>query len=86
MFDDSRSFIGRPFPQSTLNYEFADSLEAGRDADVLERLKKWHGRAKLSEVQAESAFIQTFFVELWGYSAICSAMKWCSHGGDWSPT
>ncbi len=68
MFDDSRSFIGRPFLQGNLHYEFQDYLAAGKDADVLERLKKWHGRAKLSEVQAESAFIQTFFVELWGYS------------------
>jgi type I restriction-modification system DNA methylase subunit len=67
MFDDSRSFIGRPFLQSTLDYEFKDYLEAGKDEEVLARLKKWHGRAKLSETQAESAFIQTFFVETWGY-------------------
>ncbi len=68
MFDDSRSFIGRPFLQSTLDYESQDYLAAGNDGDVLARLKKWHSRAKLTETQAESAFIQTFFVELWGYS------------------
>jgi Eco57I restriction-modification methylase len=68
MFDDSRSFIGRPFLQATLHYEFEDYQTAGKDADVLATLKKWHGRAKLSETQAETAFIQAFFVELWGYS------------------
>jgi hypothetical protein len=67
MFDDSRSFIGRPFLQGNLHYEFEDYQAAGKDAEVLARLKKWHGRAKLSETQAEGAFIQTFFVELWGY-------------------
>jgi hypothetical protein len=68
MFDDSRSFIGRPFLQATLHYEFEDYQTAGKDSDVLATLKKWHGRAKLSETQAETAFIQAFFVELWGYS------------------
>jgi hypothetical protein len=29
MFDDSRSFIGRPFLQSTLDYEFQDYLAVG---------------------------------------------------------
>ncbi len=68
MFDDSRSFIGRPFLLGNLHYEFQDYLAVGKDSDVLAVLKKWHGRAKLSETQAESAFIQAFFVELWGYS------------------
>jgi hypothetical protein len=36
---------------------------AERDAELLERLKDWDGRLRLSETQAESAFTQTFFVD-----------------------
>jgi Eco57I restriction-modification methylase len=67
MFNDSRSFLGRPFLQSVFDFDFRTYLDEGRDAAVLAALKEWSGRAKLSETQAESAFIQKFFVELWGY-------------------
>jgi hypothetical protein len=67
MFDDQRSFISRSFLQATLDYEFRAYLDEGRDAEVLTKLQGWHARAKLTETQAEGAFIQTFFEELWGY-------------------
>ncbi len=68
MFDDQRSFISRSFLQSTLDYEFRAYIDAGRDADVLAKLQAWHARAKHSETQAETSFIQAFFVELWGHT------------------
>jgi Eco57I restriction-modification methylase len=67
MFDDSRSFISRSFLQSTLDFEFRAYLDEGRDAAVLVKLKSWSERTKQSETQAETAFVQTFFEELWGY-------------------
>lgn len=67
MLDDSRSFIGRAFLQSIYDIEFRAYLAEGRDAEVLAVLKAWDDRLRLSETQAESAFIQTFFVELWGF-------------------
>ncbi len=67
MFDDQHSFITRSFLQSNLHYEFQAYLDEGRDAGVLAKLQSWHSRAKLTETQAESAFIQSFFVEMWGY-------------------
>lgn len=67
MFDGSRSFISRSFLQSTLDFEFRSYLEDGRDALVLAKLKGWSERVKQSETQAEGAFAQTFFEELWGY-------------------
>jgi Eco57I restriction-modification methylase/TaqI-like C-terminal specificity domain len=67
MFDDSRSFISRTFLQANLEHEFQAYLDEGRDSEVLTKLQAWHTRAKVTETQAESAFIQTFFEELWGY-------------------
>lgn len=67
MFDDQRSFISRSFLQSNLDFEFRAYVDEGRDADVLAKLKSWNDRVKQSETQAEGAFAQTFFEELWGY-------------------
>jgi len=67
MFDDSRSFIGRAFLQSIYDIEFRAYLAEGKDAELLAILKAWDDRLRLSETQAESAFIQTFFVELWEF-------------------
>ena len=67
MFDDQNSFITRSFLQSSLHYEFQAYLDGESDQAVLAKLQAWQARAKLTETQAESAFIQTFFVELWGY-------------------
>ncbi len=67
MFDDSRSFISRSFLQSNLDFEFRAYVDEGCDVAVLAKLKSWSERVKQSETQAEGAFAQTFFEELWGY-------------------
>ncbi|MDP1700755.1 MAG: Eco57I restriction-modification methylase domain-containing protein [Aestuariivirga sp.] len=69
MFDDSRSFVSRAFLQSIYDIEFKAYLAGGRDEIVHAKLKAWDGRAQQTETQDESAFIQAFFVELWGFGA-----------------
>ncbi len=67
MFDERRSFISRAYLQSVFDIEFRAWLADGGDAKVLAALKSWDERLVLNETQAESAFIQTFFAEFWGY-------------------
>lgn len=69
MFDDNRSFIGRAFLQSIFDNEFRLFVDDGHDAEILARLKNWDSRARRTETQDESAFITTFFEEIWGFSA-----------------
>ena len=67
MFDDRASFLSRPYLQSMLDFEFRDYLDKGTDGFVLSKLKQWNSRdKKQTETQAENAFVQVFFVELWG--------------------
>lgn len=66
MFDDSRSFVTRAFLRAEFDLDFR-AYAAEHDADLLKRLRDWDGRPPLSETQAEGAFIQTFFVDTWGY-------------------
>lgn len=66
MFDDSRSFISRAFLRAEFDLDFR-AYRAEQDGDVLRRLKDWDGRLHLSETQAEGAFTQTFFVDIWKY-------------------
>ncbi len=67
MFDDSRAFVSRAFLRAELDLEYRAYCGDGSDAILLERLHEWDRRLRLSEVQAEGAFTQTFFVETWGY-------------------
>jgi hypothetical protein len=66
VFDDRPSFITRSFLRAEFGLDYR-AYAAERDAELLERLKDWDGRLRLSETQAESAFTQTFFVDTWGY-------------------
>jgi hypothetical protein len=67
MFDDRTSFLSRPYLQSMLDFEFRDYLDKGMDEFVLSKLTQWNSRdKKQTETQAEQAFVQVFFVELWG--------------------
>ena len=66
MFDDSRSFVTRAFLRAEFELDYR-AHTAAADAELLQRLRDWDGRLRLSETQAEGAFTQTFFVETWGY-------------------
>lgn len=67
MFDDSRAFISRGFLQSVFELDYRVYVSEGRDQTMLDRLRAWDKRLQLRETQAETAFIQTFFAETWGY-------------------
>lgn len=67
MFDDSRAFVSRAFLRAHFALEFKAYQAGEADAELLGRLRAWAERLQLSEVQAEGAFIQAFFVETWGY-------------------
>jgi hypothetical protein len=67
MFDDSKAFISRSFLRSTFDLDYKVYLASGDDEKLRLKLLKWNERVKLSETQAESAFITTFFEEIWGY-------------------
>jgi hypothetical protein len=66
VFDDSRSFITRAFLRAEFDLDYR-AYTAESDAELLQRLRDWDGRLRLSETQAEGAFTQTFFVDTWGY-------------------
>src|SRR4051794_40780272 len=66
MFDDSRSFVMRAFLRAEFELDYR-AHTAAADAELLQRLRDWDGRLRLSESQAEGAFTQTFFVDTWGY-------------------
>ena len=46
MFDDSRSFVSRVYLQSIYDIEFKAYQEDGRDAALLERLRRWATKRK----------------------------------------
>lgn len=66
MFDDSRSFVTRAFLRGEFDLEYR-AYAAEQDAALLQQLRAWDQRMRLSEVQAEGAFVHTFFEEVWGY-------------------
>ncbi|MCF7855802.1 MAG: Eco57I restriction-modification methylase domain-containing protein, partial [Candidatus Pacebacteria bacterium] len=43
-------------------------LSDGRDAELQARLEAWAQRDVLNETASETAFIQRFFVDIWGYT------------------
>lgn len=67
MFDDSNSFITRAFLRAQFDLDYQAYRASGSDSERLKRLQDWDGRLHLSETQAEGAFTQTFFVDIWGY-------------------
>jgi hypothetical protein len=67
MFDDSRGFVSRSFLRGLLELDYRVYSASGIDDALKKRLADWDKRPKLSETQAETAFIQTLFVETWGY-------------------
>jgi hypothetical protein len=57
-----------PFLRAQWDAEFSAFQEGPESAALLLRLKAWAGREQLNERASETAFIQRFFVETWGYS------------------
>ena len=56
------------FLRAQWDAEFTAFQESAESAALLQRLKAWAAREQLNERASETAFIQRFFVETWGYS------------------
>ncbi len=68
-----------PFLRAQWDAEFRE-FSAGPDSEaLLARLRAWSRRDPLSERASETAFIQRFFIETWGYRL--QAGRWASGVG-----
>jgi N-6 DNA Methylase/TaqI-like C-terminal specificity domain len=67
MAELTSSFISKTFLRSHWDIDFKAWVASGEDARLLEVLNRWHARADLKETSAESAFLDVFFRDLWGY-------------------
>ena len=56
------------FLRAQWDAEFTAFQESVESSALLQRLKAWANREQLNERASETAFIQRFFVETWGYS------------------
>lgn len=65
--DRFKPLLDRDFLKAELAYEYIDYKAEGHDAALRQRLEGWADRELKRETQAESSFIQRFFVETWGY-------------------
>ncbi len=69
MFDDTRAFLTRAFLAREWATEYKLFQDSEAEAALLTRLREWARRPKtLKETQLETGFLQTFFVETWGYT------------------
>lgn len=71
----SDNLFSRSFLLSSWVKEYAAYCASGEDALLLTKLQHWAERANHKETSAEKAFIQTFFVDIFGYSAAGSQAK-----------
>ncbi|MGQ0445334.1 MAG: hypothetical protein ACT4O2_09470, partial [Beijerinckiaceae bacterium] len=68
MADLVNSFVSKAFLRSVWALEFAAFKGSEEEAALEARLKRWSLRKiNLNETSAESAFIQEFFHDTWGY-------------------
>ncbi len=65
--DRYKPLLDRSFLKSELYAEYELWIANDADADLTTRLDAWVKRELRGETQAEAAFIQRFFVEIWGY-------------------
>ncbi len=68
MSEFHNSFLGRSFLRSVWGAEYEAFKDSQEEARLRETLRLWSERKDLKETSAEAAFLQTFFVELWGYT------------------
>lgn len=71
----SDNLFSRSFLLSSWAKEYAAYCASGEDAVLLTKLQHWAERANHKETSAEKAFIQTFFVDVFGYSTAGTQAK-----------
>ena len=67
MSDLHASFISKNFLRSHWDLEYRAWLGSEQESALNARLALWIGRTDLKETSAESAFIDVFFRDTWGY-------------------
>ena len=67
MLDSANAFLTPIYLRSVWDAEYKAWKDSPADAALLDRLQRWAARPDLGETGAESAFIQEFFRETWGY-------------------
>ena len=77
MFDDRQGFLSRAFLQRAWALDYEAWRGSEEEAAVTLRLRRWADRPDLKERSAQSPFVQTFFVDTWGYAQ-------AGRGGDWT--
>lgn len=60
--------LTRSFLKSVWSSEFENFKNTQAELELVEKLKSWSRRKVHNETSAESAFEQTFFQEIWGYT------------------
>lgn len=63
----AQPLLDDPFLRAQWSTEFEAFQNGPESAALLERLRAWAARDHLTERASETAFIQRFFVETWGY-------------------
>ena len=63
-----QSLFDLPFLAAEWSVEYQTYRETGKDAVVHDALRRWNARDKLNEKASETAFINHFFCDIWGYS------------------
>lgn len=63
----AQPLLDDPFLRANWSADFEAFQNGPESAALLERLRAWAARDRLNERPSETAFIQRFFVETWGY-------------------
>lgn len=66
MYELHPGFMGRQFLQSVWSLDYEAFKGSDIERDVISKLTGWSKRKDLKETSAESAFLDTFFGDLWG--------------------
>lgn len=67
MRDLHEGFVTRSFLRSNWALDYVAFKGSPEEEELEARLKRWADRTDLKETSAESAFLQEFFVDTWGY-------------------
>lgn len=67
MFDDKQGFLTRAFLRREWDRDYTIFRDSEEETALLARLRAWAARADMGERSSETAFVQTFFVDTWGY-------------------
>jgi hypothetical protein len=79
MFDDSQGFLKRAFLEREWALDYKAWRGSEEEAAFLARLRAWAAKPDLRERSAVAPFVQTFFVDSWGYEQAGRAGEWTAY-------